>query len=128
MRDKSLYTYIRRPLTKFGFTIRNKTVSQSISEDWRSLVKKGAARVLERFNEEDVDVVLAANETFIRFQESFDTVLAPIGEKRIGSTTRIDNKMGCTVLPTMDMSIIIGVFGGYLMKRWLDYSKSLVCL
>ena len=98
-------------------------------------MKKGAARVRERFMEEDIDVVLAADETFIRFHESFDTVLAPIGEKRIGSTARIDNKMGCTVLPTMDMSascllppmiIFTGVFGGHLMKRWRNYSNSLV--
>ena len=135
LRDKSLHTFIRRSLNKFGFTIRKKTVSQSIPEDWLSLVKKGAARVRERFMEEDVDVVLAADETFIRFHESYDTVLAPIGEKRIGSTARIDNKMGCTVLPTMDMSascllppmiIFTGVFGGYLMKRWRNYSNSLV--
>ena len=33
LRDKSLYTYIRRSFTKFGFTIRKKTVSQSIPED-----------------------------------------------------------------------------------------------
>ena len=68
------------------------------------MAEAGAKRVRERFKKENVDVVVAADETFVRFHESKNTVIAPLGEKRVGSTAKIDEKSGCTVLPLMDMT------------------------
>ena len=99
------------------------------------MAEAGAKRVRERFKKENVDVVVAADETFVRFHESKNTVIAPLGEKRVGSTANIDEKSGCTVLPSMDMTasrllppllIFTGVFGAKLMKEWQSYSSSLV--
>ena len=65
----------------------------------------------------------------------FRQVVAPCGVKRVGSTTVIDDKSGCTVLPTMEMNsssllpvmiIFTGVFGAKLMKEWKNYTRSLV--
>lgn len=62
-------------------------------------------------------------------------VIGPTGEKRIGAAAQIDDKAGCTVLPTMDMTasrllapmiIFTGVFGATLMKKWQSYTESLV--
>ena len=56
-------------------------------------------------------------------------------KKGVGSTANIDEKSGCTVLPSMDMTasrllppllIFTGVFGAKLMKEWQSYSSSLV--
>ena len=72
---------------------------------------------------------------FIRFNESGSSVLAPKGTKRIGISASVDEKDGCTVLPTMDMFasqllppliIFKGTFCGTLMKRWSNHSKSFV--
>ena len=31
-------------------------------------------------------------------------MIDPLGEKRVGTVAQIDDKAGCTVLPTMDMT------------------------
>ena len=110
-------------------------MSQKIPEDWRHLSEVSAARVQQTLKKEYVDVVLAADELFMRFHEASGSILAPTGEKQIGSTAKIDRKSGCTVLPTMDMTaskllpplvIFTGVFGARLMKKWQLYNCSLV--
>ena len=133
--QKKLTVFLHRAIGKMGFSVRKTTVSQKIPEDWRRLSELGAKRVRERFRDADVDVVLAADETFIRFHETSGIVIAPQGEKRIGAAAQIDDKAGCTVLPTLDMTasrllapmvIFNGVFGATLMKKWQSYTDSLV--
>ena len=132
---KKLYIFIERGIRKAGFCQRKRTVSQKIPEDWRILAEAGAKRIRETFREQKVDIVLAADETFIRFHEIKSKVIAPKGEKRIGTASCIDEKSGCTVFPTMEMNaslilppliIFTGVFGATLMKQWKNYTKSLV--
>jgi len=132
---KKLGVFLRRAIQKIGYSVRKSTVSQKIPEDWRRLSELGSKRVREAFSEANVDVVLAADETFIRFHETRGFVIGPTGEKRIGTAAQIDDKAGCTVLPTMDMTasrllapmvIFTGVFGATLMKKWQTYSDSLV--
>lgn len=134
-KTKERYIFVQRALSKEGFCVRKSTVSQKIPLDWRSKAEEGAARVRETFLKENVDVVIAADETFIRFHEAYDKVIAPRGEKRIGSAAFADEKAGCTVLPTMEMNsslllspliIFTGVFGATLMKQWKNYRKGLV--
>ena len=62
-------------------------------------------------------------------------MIGPKGEERIGAAAQIDDKIGCTVLLTRDMTascliapmvIFNGVFGATLMKKWKAYTDSLV--
>ena len=132
---KKLTVFLHRAIQKIGYSVRKSTVSQKIPDDWRRLSELGSKRIREAFSRANVDVVLAADETFIRFHEDRGFVIGPTGEKRIGAAAQIDDKAGCTVLPTMDMTasrllapmvIFTGVFGATLMKKWQSYSDSLV--
>lgn len=130
-----LHIFLDRAVRRAGYSIRQSSISQKIPINWRSLAEQGARRVRETFRKEEVDVVVAADEMFIRFHEEDTRVLAPTGEKRIGKSVTCDKKAGCTVLPTMDMLnsrllppmiIFNGVFGGRLMKEWAQHTNSFV--
>jgi hypothetical protein len=131
-----LFIFLKRALDKIGFVSRLTTVSQKIPKDWRSQTEAGAKRIRERLKEENVDVIIASDETFLKFHETSSTVLAPKGARRIGSAHKIvDEKKGCTVMVSMDMFasqllppliIFTGVFGKTLMKKWSSYAKSTV--
>ena len=78
------------------------------------------------FKEEDVDVVLSADETFLRFHECTKKILAPIGIKYVGVAPSVNEKNGCSVMITLDMFanivlplfiIFTAVFGALLMKE-----------
>ena len=77
------------------------------------------------FEEEDVDVILSADETFLRFHECTKKVLTPIGVKRVGVALSVNEKNGCSVMITLDMFsnialplfiIFTGVFSCYINK------------
>ena len=128
-------TYISRSINKFGFSCRVKTISQSVPEDWLNITKKGTQKIRHEFITKNVDVVLAADELMIRFHEASNSVIAPKGIKRVGTGLKVDDKAGCTVLPTMDMlsnrllpPVIIfnGVLCATLMAQWQNHTPSLV--
>ena len=82
-----------------------------------------------------MQVVIAADETFLRFHEASSTVVAPKGSKRVGTAIKSNEKEGCTVMVSMEMIssqllppfiIFKGQFGKTLMKKWQNYSKSSV--
>jgi hypothetical protein len=95
-------TILHRAIEKIGYTTRQLTISQKVPAGWKELVEQGVKRVRESLIQHNIEVVLAADETFVHFHERGTTVLAPVGEKRIGSTCKIDDKAGCTLVPTMD--------------------------
>ena len=66
---KKLHVFVEHAMTKVGFCQREKTISQKIPVDWRTKSESGAARIRATFTQEKVDVILAADETFIRFHE-----------------------------------------------------------
>ena len=57
-------------MIKAGFHQRATTVSQKIPDNWKTKAIEGAARVRATFLREKVDVVLAADETYLRFHET----------------------------------------------------------
>ena len=130
-----LCNFVTRTLEYFNFCVRKSTVSQSIPRNWRDLAIAGALRTRNRFREEDVQVVIAADETFLRFHEASSTVVAPKGAKRVGAAMKSNEKEGCTLMVSMEMIssqllppfvIFKGQFGKTLMKKWQTYSKSSV--
>ena len=130
-----LCNFVTRTLEYFNFCSRKSTVSQSIPRNWRELAIAGALRIRKSFREKDVQVVIAADETFLRFHEASSTVVAPKGAKRVGAAMKSNEKEGCTLMVSMEMIssqllppfvIFKGQFGKTLMKRWQGYSKSSV--
>ena len=95
----------------------------------------GAYRVRKLFEEEEIDVVLSADETFLRFYECTKQVLAPKGVKRVGVALSVNEKNDCSVMITLDMHlnkalppfiIFTGVFGALLMKKYKEMTKATV--
>ena len=132
---KKLANFVSRTLDYFGFCVRKSTVSQSIPNNWKDLAMKGAERVRNKFKNEDVSVVISADETFLRFHESSSQLLAPKGAKRVGTAIKCNEKEGCTLMVSMEMMsshvlppfvIFKGEFGKTLMKKWQKYSNSTV--
>jgi DDE superfamily endonuclease len=131
----NLRSFVRRAMDKGDFVTREKSVSQKIPEDWYPLSLEGAARVRATFLRENVDVVLAADETFVKFSESSSKVIVKKGAKRVGCAINMDLKDGCTVIPTMNMLgsrllepvvVFKGGFGKTLMNRYATYEGALV--
>ena len=83
-----LCNFVTRTLQYFDFCVRKSTVSQSISRNYRELAIAGALRTRNRFMEKDMQVVFAADETFLRFHEASSTVVAPRGAKRVGTAIK----------------------------------------
>ena len=52
------------------------------------------------FEEEEIDVVLSADETFLRFYECTKQVLAPKGVKRVGIALSVNEQDGRSVIIT----------------------------
>lgn len=133
--DSKSNKFLTRAIAKAGFSDRMKTVSQAIPENWRELAIEGAARARATFIREKVEIALAADETFIRFNESGNRWLALKGSRRVGCAVHMDLKYGCTVIPTMNMLasqllkpfvVFSGQFGATLMKKFQDYTNSRV--
>ena len=87
------------------------------------------------FEEEEIDVVLSADETFLRFYECTKQVLAPKGVKRVGVALFVNEKYGCLVMITLDMSenialspfiIFTSVFSAILMNEYKYMTKATV--
>ena len=87
------------------------------------------------FEEEDVDVILSADENFPRFHETTKKVLAPKGVKRVGVVLFVNEKNDCSVMIRLDMFanivlppfiLFISVFGTILMNEYKNMAKATV--
>ena len=87
-----------RTLKRMNFSCRRKSLSQSIPFDWKDKALRGAERVRNRSQEENVEVFLSADETFLRFHERSDTYIVPKGTKRISISRKYDEKIGCNLM------------------------------
>jgi len=84
------------------------------------------------FEVDVLDVVVAADEAFLRIHEVDHRVIAPVGEKRVGTSMKYDDKAGCTVMVSMELLssqllppfiIFKGVFCATLMKKCSHMKK-----
>ena len=134
-RGKALNTFICRSLDYCGFTARKSTVCQKIPPDWRKQAFMGALRVRESLRDLGAEIILSADETFVKFHETTDMVLAPTGSKNVGTALKTREKSGCTVMVTLDMIgnralppflIFSGKFGKTNMKKYNNLTKATV--
>ena len=125
-----------RILKRNQFSNRKASISQVVPENWYTRALEDSLKIRQEFQTLDVDHVIAMDETFIRFHESEDSVLAPSGSKRVAATARPhDAKSGVMLVVAADLTsslllppfiIATAKFGGNLMKEWAHYSKSAV--
>ena len=103
--------------------------------NWKQLSIDSACRVCKLFKEEDVDLVLSANDTFFCFHECTKKVLTPIGVKRVRVALSVHAKNGWNVMITLDMLANIalspfikltGIFGTLLIEEYKDMTKAIV--
>jgi len=124
-----LQKLISRVLKRKRWSVRKKTLLQSVPVDWRNKAEQNSERIQERFRSENVDVVINADETFILFHPFEEKLLAPLGVKCVGTAVvQVDNeKFGATVMITCEyrtpsilppMVIFTGVFCAKLMTQW----------
>ena len=95
----------------------------------------GVHRVHKLIEEEDVDVILSADETILRFHETTKKILALKGVKRVGVALPVNEKNDYLVMRALDMFanitlppfvIFIGVFCAYLLKQYKDVTNATV--
>ena len=95
---KSVNMWLDRRIMDIGYSNRKKTISQKIPECWDTMAQTNAAGIRESFKEKKVEVLMNCDETYLRFHERDDHVLAPVGISRIGTNEKFDEKSGCTVM------------------------------
>ncbi len=88
------------------------------------------------FSQENVDVVVNADETFLLFHPFGERLIAKTGVKRVGIVAQVDyEKFGATVMIACEyrtstilapMIIFTGVYCAKLMKQWANFNKAKV--
>jgi hypothetical protein len=98
-KQNTFHKFMSRVLKRNQWSVRKITISQSVPVDWRQKAEMNSARIREKFREENVDVVVNADETFLLFHPFGEKLIAPTGIKRVGSAVQVDNeKWGATVI------------------------------
>jgi hypothetical protein len=66
-------------LKRNGWTLRKKTVSQKIPANWVEIAQTDSMRISDVMQRAGVDVLINADETFVKFYPADDRVIAPEG-------------------------------------------------
>ena len=90
--------WLSRCLDRAGWSLRKNSVDQTVPENWCKMAEKNAARIQKRFKEENVDVVINADQTFVNFFMEETEVVAPKGIKRVGGKVKVEVKKGFTLM------------------------------
>eukprot|EP00918_Siedleckia_nematoides_P038728 GHVU01084274.1.p1 GENE.GHVU01084274.1~~GHVU01084274.1.p1 ORF type:complete len:342 (+),score=20.62 GHVU01084274.1:603-1628(+) len=134
--QNSFTVWVWRTLKSAGFTERKKAMGQYIPQGWDKLAALCAAAVRSFFHARNIDALVAADETFIRFGCRQDSVVAPMGSARIGTTDVTNDKGGCTLMLAMEFFssrvlrptlIFAGTIGGDLYHRYRRRRSPISC-
>ena len=71
-----------------GWYFCNNSVIQTVTEDWREKAEDNVAIINKIFKDENVDVVVNADQSFVRLFMEEDYVAAQKGTQRIGGKAR----------------------------------------
>ena len=97
-----LANFLSRTLKRINFVSRKNSIGQVVPDSWREDAESAARKIREDLK--DCDVIVNADQTFIKLYMERDTVLAPRGTKRVGGkVTPADKKSGFTLMVTIDM-------------------------
>eukprot|EP00474_Spongospora_subterranea_P004024 CRZ04482.1 hypothetical protein [Spongospora subterranea] len=132
----SLHQFVRRVLQDNRFSTRTPTVSQSIPLNWKELAENNAEYLRKLFRSKNVDVVITADEVFLKFHKIALKAIAKTGERHIGNIVQAhDEKLGATVMVACElltsqllpaMIIFTGKFGKRLCDQYQHHKPSLI--
>jgi hypothetical protein len=103
-KQAGLAGFVTRCLNRINYSERKNSIGQKVPEDWREQAIANAEEVRKVFKEADVDIVVNADQTFLRFYPEQEYVLAPKGCKRVGGKVKTDEKAGCTLMVSAELN------------------------
>ena len=91
--------WLTRLLKRIGFSSRKETVSQKIPNDWKEQSVAFSQNILKYFRDNNIDVVVCADQTFVRYLLAKEELLVPTGTRRVGTTVQsADERKGVTLM------------------------------
>ena len=123
--------WLSRAIGRHGWVIRKSTVSQKVPDNWLEIGGLESVRICETFRLAEIDVLINADETFLRFYPEEEHVIAPEGSKRVGSTNETNDKKGLTAMLGVELfsstvlpafTVLDGATEGRLSKHWASYT------
>ena len=94
---------MKRVLKREGWSFRKNSVGQTVPEDWLEKAVDNAKRICERFRAAGVEEILNADQTFVKYHNEEETVVAPTNIKRVGGLVKADVKKGFTAMVAVNM-------------------------
>ena len=86
-------------MKRIGFSSRKETVSQKIPNDWKEQSVAFSQNILKYFRDNNIDVVVCADQTFVRYLLAKEELLVPTGTRRVGTTVQsADERKGVTLM------------------------------
>ena len=77
----SLSQFITRCMNRIGFSNRKCCIGQAVPDDWYEQAIAAAKDIRETFKNENVDVVVNADQTFVNFHPESNYVIAPTNSR-----------------------------------------------
>ena len=98
-----LANWLKRVLKREGWSFRKNSVGQTVPGDWLEKAVDNSKKICERFRAAEVEVVLNADQTFVKFFMEEETVVAPTNIKRVGGMVKADVKKGFTAMVAVNL-------------------------
>ena len=73
-------------------------------EDWRSKAVENVKELRELFQHAHVEIMVNADQTFVKFYMEEECVIAPSGTKRVGGRIKADDKAGFTLMVVVNLT------------------------
>ena len=102
-KEAGLSNFLSRCLKRINFSSRKNSISQVVPDTWRADAETASAEIRDAFK--DCDVIVNADQTFVKMYLEDEKVLAPVGTKRVGGKVNAaDKKAGFTVMIAAEMT------------------------
>ena len=118
--------WLLRVFKSNGFSNRSTTVSAVLLDDFVEQAKQLRKEFLQWYEENEVDRLVAADETFMQFYYPSDSVIAKKGATRVDTGVKMHNeKQGATIMVSAELFqgrllepfvVLDGAWGGNLMR------------
>lgn len=97
-KKSALAMFVTRCLDRMNYCVRKNSIGQKVPADWRERSEVNVEEIVAVLKEAKVEVVINADQTFIRYYPESDYVCAPKGAKRIGGNLSSNEKSGFTLM------------------------------
>ena len=124
----ALAQWVRRQLTGASWSVRKESVSQTVPRNWIGNALDASSKIRDAMKV--CDVVINADEVFIKYYPRETEFIVPRGTRRVGSNLASDSKKGCTVMVACEMHssqllppfiVMTGTHNGTLARRFASW-------